>query len=103
MFIALVTFENDGDALKLLPEGYQGACGWMAVRAISEEQASDQLRRVLREIDLKVLEIDDLLQVYSLEEIACYDEHLAANVEEWESEQTAVWGTLHVYLADGEA
>jgi hypothetical protein len=53
-FIALVTFENNGDILKVLPAECHGACGWMAINAASESQVLDALDKELAQIELKL-------------------------------------------------
>jgi hypothetical protein len=102
-FIALVTFENSGDVLEILPAECNGACGWMAVKAETDTQVLDALRKELSQIELKLVEVDRVTQVYSTDEIAEYDDHLAVNVAEWEPGKATVWGTIHTYLAEGEA
>ena len=102
-FIALVTFENDGDILKVLPAECHGACGWMAINAATETQVLDALSKEFAQIELKLVEVNRVTQVYSMEEIAGYDDHLATNVAEWQAGKATVWGTIHSYLADGES
>jgi hypothetical protein len=102
-FIALVTFENNGDILKVLPAECHGACGWMAINAASESQVLDALDKELAQIELKLVEVDRVTQVHSTEEIADYDDHLATNVADWQEDKATVWGTIHTYLADGES
>ena len=102
-YVALVTFEDGGDVLDILPAECQGACGWIAVNASNEERVLDALRKELAQIELKLVEVDRVIQVHSIEEIADYDDHLARNVGEWEDGKAWVWGTLQTYIADGES
>ena len=102
-FIALVTFENNGDVLEILPAECHGACGWMAVKAATDTQALDALRKDLAQVELRLVEVDRVTQVYSMDEIADYDDHLAMNVSKWEPGKATVWGTIHSYLAEGDA
>ena len=103
LFIGLVTFERDGDTTEILPPEAHGACGWLAVRAAREDQVMALLREALGAIGLRLLELDRLTALASSEELADYDLHLAANLEDWAPGSKILWGTLHVYLADGEA
>ena len=102
-FVALVTFECDGEALQILPPECHGACGWLAVEAATEEQAVESIRSELAQIGLRLVELDRITQVLSTEEAAEYDSHLAANMEEWQTGKATVWGTLHSYIGEGEA
>jgi predicted hydrocarbon binding protein len=108
-WVALVTFERSivddsyPDTLSVLEEGLLGAGGWMAVDAASEDDAKDELVRMLKEIGLKVVQIDDLEEIFELDQYKEFDEHLWKNVLEWEEGHLTVWGTLHGYYAEGEA
>ncbi len=44
-----------------------------------------------------------MVEVISIEQVSEVDEHLASNIENWETDKATVWGTIHIYLADGEA
>lgn len=102
-FISLVTFERNGDVLQVLPSECHGACGWMAIEAPTEDRATEVLEHELADIGLRLIEVDEMRQVLSTEEVAEHDPHLAENMEQWESGKSTVWGTLHTYIGGGEA
>ncbi len=102
-FVALVTFENNGDLLQILPPQCHGACGWMAADASTENQARELIHSELAQIGLRLVEVDRLTEVTSVEDAADYDSHLAANMEEWQPGKATVWGTIHTYIGEGEA
>jgi len=75
----------------------------MAIAAADEDAVVDTIRAALNEVELRLVEIDDIAEA-SLENFPDYlDEHLGENVKSWEPNKRTVWGTIHVYLADGEA
>ena len=98
---ALVTFERTAESQTILPDRAQGAC-WMGCLA----QDSDDLRRKiaesLSEAGVRLLEIDNEHEVL-VHDFAEIDEHLSENVHRLEPGKKVVWGTIHVYLADGKA
>ena len=102
-FTALVTFERTDGTTEVLQSDEQGACGYMAIAAADEDCVINALRAELSELHLRLVEVEQI------EEIDCdnlpdnIDEHLAANIRDWEHGRQTVWGTIHVYLADGEA
>jgi hypothetical protein len=102
-FVALVTFENDGDLLQILPPQCHGACGWMAAEASSEDQARETIHSELAQIGLRLVKVDRLTEIKSVEEAAEYDSHLATNMQEWQPGKATVWGTIHTYIGGGEA
>ena len=102
-FVALVSFENAGDLLGVLPDDCHGASGGMGVNAADEASAVSVLRNELAQIELKLVDADRVAQVDSAEQVADYDKHLASNVARWQAGKTTVWGTLHAYMAEGES
>ena len=102
-WIALATFERDEDEHGILPEGAHGACGWMAAVAPDEDGARRLLIRDLRHHGLRVVEIDEMQEVFSDQEIKGMDDHLAKNVRTFEKGKRTTWGTLHCYEGEGEA
>ena len=61
------------------------------------------LRNDLSEIGLKLIEVEDIQELPSLELAYELDNHLAYNMERWEVGKKTVWGTIHTYMAEGEA
>ena len=102
-WVALVTFERGDGKQDILDPNQQGASGWMACFARHETDVRDVLARSLRADGLRLLEIDRETPVTSAEDIAEFDEHLAGNFAERDPARPTVWGTLHCYLAEGEA
>lgn len=100
IYLALVTFEHDGDDGDRLPFRYQGACGWVAVQADEEIQAAENVGRAFSAMRLKVVELDQLQPVLSADEIIAIDPHLAENVRNLEQGQNTVWGTIHCYVGE---
>ena len=103
MYIALVTFERLNSSQCVLDEPYRGAVGWLGVRAICEEECLEQIELSLSAAGLRVLEVEDVTEVKSLLDIEVHDSHLALNVRSSDAGDEVIWGTLHRYLADGEA
>lgn len=103
IFTALVSFERTDWITDYLPPEAQGACGFMAIAAIDEDDVFDALRSELTEIGLKLVDVDQIREVTVEDFPEDLDEHLAENVRDWETGKRTVWGTIHVYLADGEA
>lgn len=103
-WMALVTFERrDSTHSDLLPDDAQGAVGWMACRSAVGDTVRDLIERSLKEVALRLVEISDPYCVQSIEEITEVDAHLAENVTALEPGKSVVWGTIHLYRADGEA
>jgi hypothetical protein len=50
-----------------------------------------------------VIEIEDIQELAAIEDARELDEHLAENMDQWEAGRMTVWGTLHTYIAEGEA
>ena len=102
-WIALITFENDGDVLGILSPEQQGAAGWMAGRAENEDQLAERIGSALSEVGLRLVSIEDERTVGTITEIEEIDEHLADNMRNRETNEHVVWGSLHPFLAEGEA
>lgn len=100
IYLALVTFEHDGDDGRHLSPGWQGACGWMAVEAEDETEAVDNLAQSLAAVRLKLIEAERIHAVKGAAQARLIDEHLASNMKEWEPGRSAVWGTTHGYVGD---
>jgi hypothetical protein len=96
-FLVLVTFERLATDCEYLTDGYLGAVGYMAVRAINAESVESQLRLELLEVNLDLIETADIQPLPSLSELVAIDEHLASNVSAWEAGRTSCWGTTHEY------
>ena len=75
----------------------------MGAQAEDEDQLASVFAAELSELGLRLAEIDNIIEVKSLDVVASYDEHLAANMAAWQDGKRTVWGTIHCYLADGEA
>jgi hypothetical protein len=101
-WIALVTFERGNGAQDVLLEHQQGACGWMACFAASEDDARDRLSAALNADGLRLVEVDRERRVDESEDLALIDEHLASNFTAREDGAQTVWGAVHAYLAEGE-
>ncbi|HEY4116068.1 MAG TPA: hypothetical protein VGM17_18570 [Rhizomicrobium sp.] len=65
--------------------------------------ARECIETALKADDLRLVEIDEIREVSSIEDVKGVDEHLAQNVGALEPGKTVVWGTIHAYIADGEA
>lgn len=52
---------------------------------------------------LRILEISEVREIYHADELDELDEHLADNFRRIEEQKSTVWGTIHCYMADGEA
>jgi hypothetical protein len=102
-WLALVTFERKGPEQGILPDLAHGACGWMACLARSSTEIRDLLASDLAHHNLRLLELDKVRPLVDAADIEEIDDHLAANFREKESGKLTVWGTLHGYLAEGEA
>ncbi len=103
VFVGLVSFCKDGDMKEILPPEAEGAVGYQAGLASSPEQFQLMLQADLASIGLRLVEVENIEEVEAIEDIYDIDEHLGQNVEAWETGKTTVWGTIHVYLDDGEA
>lgn len=102
-YTALVTFERTDAETDYLPPEAQGACGYMAIAANDEDDIFDALRSELSGAGLNLIEVQEITEVTTDAFPADLDNHLAENVRNWESGERTVWGTIHVYIADGEA
>lgn len=103
IWTALVTFERTSTAQDVLPDWAQGAAGYLAALAPDEEAALSLLRADFESAHLRVLEISELREIYHADELDELDEHLADNFRRIEEQKSTVWGTIHCYMADGEA
>jgi hypothetical protein len=102
IFLALVTFEHDGDEGAHLPLDCQGACGWMVAEAANARLVVGVFRRSLAADRLKLLEVDDVQAVTDAAQVERVDEHLAENMRNWAPGCSTVWGTLHCYTQEGD-
>ena len=100
--MALVTFERREDVQDILPDWAHGACGWMVALAPNEETAGDLLIRDIQHCGLRALEVAEMREVFSEDEIEDIDDHLAANFREIEPGKQTVWGTIRCYKGEGE-
>ena len=75
----------------------------MAAKADTEERAAQSIHSELAQIGLRLVELDRMIEVTSMDEVANLDSHLAENMETWESGKKTVWGTMQTYVGDGEA
>lgn len=75
----------------------------MAVAARAEDDVVEVLVEALSEVGLQLVEVDDITETSLAEFPRDLDNHLADNVRNWEPNKHAVWGTIHTYIADGEA
>ena len=96
IFIALVSFYRGEDLFDMLPDGAGGACGWMGIKAKSDENVRFALDKELKEIGLELFDVEEVTEVVTSEEVKMYDEHLALNMEDW-NDKTTCWGTLHCF------
>ena len=102
-YTALVTFERTEQETEYLPEDVQGAVGYFAIASKDEESAIETLRDGLEHEGLRLIEVDEISEFEHLNLPELDDEHLIQNIKNWEPDKYWTWGTLHVYLADGEA
>lgn len=102
-WVALVTFERCDLAQDLLPDWALGAAGWMFALAYDEDDATEILTRDITQLGLRVVTISEQREVFDEDDIEELDEHLAENVRNLEPGKQTVWGTIHCYLAGGEA
>lgn len=103
IFAALITFERTGAENDILPEEAQGACCFMAVKASDEDDLRNALAAELREIGLRLVAIDEAREIDIDDLPNGMDPHLVENINDWGDDTRTVWGTIHIYLADGEA
>lgn len=103
IYTALVTFERTTLETPFLPPEAHGACGYMAIAAPDGEAVIETLRRSLSAEALRLVDVSDITETSLHDFPDELDEHLAENVKNWEPKKRTVWGTIHVYLAEGEA
>ena len=99
----MVTFERINETQDTLPDWAWGACGWMFTSGQDEEEAAGYLKRDIEFHGLKLIDIDQLKEVFGPDDIDEIDDHLAANVRSFEQGHRTAWGTLHGYKGEGEA
>jgi hypothetical protein len=102
-WVALVTFERGVGKQSILDAHQQGASGWMALFAQNEGDVRQVAACSLLADGLRLIEIERETPVETVEDIAEFDEHLAENFRARDPSRPGVWGTIHCYLADGEA
>ena len=103
-FTALVSFERMSlHNNQILSDEIWGAVGYMAVRCDNSSDAWKLFRTELHELGLRLLDVAEMKEFTSIDQVAEIDAHLANNVEAWETGKETVWGTLHNYYAEGEA
>lgn len=98
-----MTFERREEEQDVLPEWAHGACGWMVAVAPGEEAACRHIVRDVERCGLRLLEIDDVREVLTVDEVEKIDGHLAANLREIGPGEQTVWGTIRGYKGEGEA
>ena len=103
MFIALVTFEHDGDLHDILSPDGAGACCWMAAKTDDEGKLMPLFQSSLSKMGLKLVEVDDVTPIDSIDDVYDYDHHLAEDMMNWAVDQDLAWGTVHIYSGEGEA
>ena len=103
VYAALITFERTEADNDILPEEAQGACCFMATRASDEDDLRNTLAVELREIGLRLVSIDEAQEIDIHDLPGGMDPHLIESIGDWDDETRTVWGTIHTYLADGEA
>ena len=106
-YIALVDMmrmPENGDTQEVFDPEDIGGVSWMGVRADDEEEAEQLITLSLNEIGLTIREIDDCQELIDVESFEDIDEHLVKNILERPlDDRPVVWGTLHTYIAEGEA
>ena len=102
-WLALVTFERREHHSEFLPDDFPGACGWMGCLVGDEGEIRNTVEAALAEVNLRLIEIGEQRPLVTLDELSECDNHLAENIEALEPGKHVVWGTIHTYLAEGEA
>lgn len=103
IYTALVTFERTSPETPFLPAEAEGACGYMAIAAPNDGAVVETLRAALSADALRLIDVSDITETSLHDFPDELDEHLAENVRNWDANRRTVWGTIHVYLAEGEA
>lgn len=103
IYTALVTYERTSPQTAFLPAEAQGACGYMAIAAPDDDAVIETLQGALSAEALRLVEVSDITETSLQDFPDDLDEHLAENVKNWAANRRTVWGTIHVYIADGEA
>jgi len=75
----------------------------MVALASDDETAKRLFARDLEHLGFRVIEVTDEQEVFTEEEIAGFDGHLAANFRDFEPGKLTAWGTIHCYKGEGEA
>jgi len=86
-----------------IPPDCWGATGWVAVDAKDEDQVWDILKAGISYLNLKLIDIEEIQKVYTIEEVKKWDDHLASNVLNWEPGKRWVIGTVRGYYGEGIA
>jgi len=68
-----------------------------------EEEACEFLKRDVEFHGLKLVEVDDLIEVFGPDDIDEIDDHLATDVRDFEEGHRTAWGTIRYYKGEGEA
>ena len=75
----------------------------MACLALDGDFVRDEIEAALNAAGLRLVEIANQERLRSPEYLDKLDAQLARNVSEMEPGKVVVWGTIHTYLAEGEA
>ena len=103
IFVGLVSFLRQEDYQDILSPEVEGAVAWHAGKADSKDQFVAFVTSEIEELGFKVIEIEDIQELAEIEDARELDEQLAENMDQWEAGRMTVWGTLHTYIAEGEA
>ena len=101
-WVAFVNFERGQGEQCVLEDRFQGAWGWMACLASDADEVRALLAQSLAADGLRLVELDRETPI-DTQDISEIDEHLASNVAALEPGRVSAWGTIHCYLAAGEA
>ena len=105
--IALADFvraSKNPDFKHVLVDHAYGAFGWFGVLVRAEDQVSKMISDCLAEIGLRVISVEDIQAVIDMDDIGDVDRHLHENIlKRPVGDPKVVWGTIHIYLAEGEA
>ncbi len=76
----------------------------MGVLCENQDKVADVIISSLAEIGLRARSVDDIRPIGEIEEFEAINDHLFSNVlARPKNDPKMVWGTIHIYLADGEA
>ena len=99
-FVCVVSYENTGKETDFIPPNCWGASGLVAVDADNEDELRKILKLGFEYLELKIVEIDNIETIKSLEEIEETDSHLVENIINWEPGKRWVIGTVHGYYGE---